>query len=450
MTAGAGVEGLLRELAPHGPSAPWSAATGTSTPARSRTPCRRPSWRPPRGAAGRVAGQPRGWLVTVASRRLTEQFRSESARRPPGGGRRRPGGAGRRRGADEAIGGRAGGATIPSPCCSSCCHPSLSPPSQVALTLRAVGGLTTAEVARAFLVPESTMGQRISRAEATVPPRRRGHVRPAAAGGRRSDRLAAVLKVLYLVFNGATPPRRATTSCVDLTAEAVGWRRSAPSPAGRPGGRRPARPHAVDRGAAAGPDPARRCTGPARRAGPVAVAPRPHRGRRPHHPHAAGGAGGAVPGAGRHRRRPRRGGLRGGHRLAQVLALYGVLERIAPSPSSPSTGRWPWPWSRPEAGLSCWPRSTPTAGPPPPPPLHRPRPPARTGQRRGRPGRLPDRSPAHHQPARTAAPGGLRRPSGGGQPAPPAPASTDWLVARSAASPFRCGTSRTRARPSRS
>ena len=80
-----------------------------------------------------------------------------------------------------------------------CCHPSLSPPSQVALTLRAVGGLTTAEVASAFLVPEATMGQRISRAKATI----------AAAGAtfalpppeERSDRLAAVLQVLYLVFN---------------------------------------------------------------------------------------------------------------------------------------------------------------------------------------------------------------------------------------------------------
>jgi predicted RNA polymerase sigma factor len=80
-----------------------------------------------------------------------------------------------------------------------CCHPALSPPSQLALTLRAVGGLTSAQIAAAFLVPEATMAQRISRAKATI----------ADAGGRfalplddqRAARLGVVLHVLYLMFN---------------------------------------------------------------------------------------------------------------------------------------------------------------------------------------------------------------------------------------------------------
>ena len=109
---------------------------------------------------------PRGWLVTVASRRLADQLRSDTARRrreevdaarippPPAGG-------------DAALDlgarGPAGEDTLT--LLFLCCHPALSPASQVALTLRAVGGLSTAEIARAFLVPEATMAQRISRAK---------------------------------------------------------------------------------------------------------------------------------------------------------------------------------------------------------------------------------------------------------------------------------------------
>jgi predicted RNA polymerase sigma factor len=101
-----------------------------------------------------------------------------------------------------------------------CCHPSLTPPSQTALTLRAVGGLTTAEIARAFLVPESTIGQRISRAKATI-----------KAGGAEfrlppadelADRLTAVLQVLYLIFNeGYTASSGDSLHRVELTAEAI-------------------------------------------------------------------------------------------------------------------------------------------------------------------------------------------------------------------------------------
>ena len=80
-----------------------------------------------------------------------------------------------------------------------CCHPALTPPSAIALTLRAVGGLTTAEIAHAFLVPEATMAQRISRAKQKIKAVRRS-VRHAGAGAM-AERLASVLHVLYLIFN---------------------------------------------------------------------------------------------------------------------------------------------------------------------------------------------------------------------------------------------------------
>ncbi|MEU5882256.1 DUF6596 domain-containing protein [Spirillospora sp. NPDC047279] len=139
-----------------------------------------------------VPDSPRSWLVTVASRRLVDQVRSETARRrreaeaavrePSAGVVAGPG--------EDAPGDRDDTLTL----LFLCCHPALTPASQVALTLRAVGGLTTAEVAQAFLVPEATMAPRISRAKqkikaagATFPP--------------RADRLDAVLQVLYLIFN---------------------------------------------------------------------------------------------------------------------------------------------------------------------------------------------------------------------------------------------------------
>ena len=101
-----------------------------------------------------------------------------------------------------------------------CCHPALSPPSQLALTLRAVGGLTTEQIARAFLVPDATMGQRISRAKQTI----------RAAGGRFerppeaevAGRLQVVLQVLYLMFNeGYTATSGPDLQRPDLTAEAI-------------------------------------------------------------------------------------------------------------------------------------------------------------------------------------------------------------------------------------
>jgi RNA polymerase sigma factor (sigma-70 family) len=110
-----------------------------------------------------VPENPKGWLITVASRRLTDQWRSEAARRrreatvaalePPAGPAGPPPGDDLAAEQDDTL-------TL----LFLCCHPALQPASQVALTLRAVGGLTTAEIARAFLVPEPTMAQRISRA----------------------------------------------------------------------------------------------------------------------------------------------------------------------------------------------------------------------------------------------------------------------------------------------
>jgi predicted RNA polymerase sigma factor len=101
-----------------------------------------------------------------------------------------------------------------------CCHPSLTPVSQVALTLRAVGGLTTAEIARAFLVPESTMGQRISRAKATIKANGAEFSLPPEA--QRSERITAVLHVLYLIFNeGYTASSGPALHRVELTAEAI-------------------------------------------------------------------------------------------------------------------------------------------------------------------------------------------------------------------------------------
>jgi predicted RNA polymerase sigma factor len=103
-----------------------------------------------------IPDNPHGWLATVAGRRLVDQWRSESARR-----RREEAFA------DEAFtefyGGSVPDADDTLTLLYLCCHPALSPPSQLALTLRAVGGLTTAEIASAFLVPEATMAQRISR-----------------------------------------------------------------------------------------------------------------------------------------------------------------------------------------------------------------------------------------------------------------------------------------------
>jgi RNA polymerase sigma factor (sigma-70 family) len=143
---------------------------------------------------------PRGWLIEVASRRMTDHLRSEHARR------RREGRVAtevERQQEAEALAvdptSRPADADDTLVLLFMCCHPALTPASAIALTLRAVGGLTTPEIARAFLVPEATMAQRISRAKQTVKDSGAGFQMPAPA--EWPQRLRAVLHVLYLMFN---------------------------------------------------------------------------------------------------------------------------------------------------------------------------------------------------------------------------------------------------------
>ena len=172
---------------------------------------------------------PRAWLLTVATRRLADILRSEAARR-------------RREDADYL-------ATPPTKLAGAdawlsdpglidtgpagprdrddtltllflCCHPALTASSQVALTLRAVGGLTTAEIARAFVVPESTMAQRISRAKQQIRAAGARFAPPDAAD--RDERLRAVQQVAYLIFNeGYTASAGEALQRTDLSAEGI-------------------------------------------------------------------------------------------------------------------------------------------------------------------------------------------------------------------------------------
>ncbi len=138
--------------------------------------------------------EPRAWLTTVATRRLVDVRRSEAARH-----RREE----RTFAEPEPAAAEEGDDTLFLLFC--CCHPELAPASQVALTLRAVGGLTTREIADAFYVPEATMAQRISRAKRTL-------------RGRRLDQpgdLAVVLRVLYLIYSAGHAGR------VDLAGKAI-------------------------------------------------------------------------------------------------------------------------------------------------------------------------------------------------------------------------------------
>lgn len=162
-----------------------------------------------------VPADPRAWLATVARRRLTDAWRSDSARRvreaavarDPAARRTAPGPDDEPPSHDDTL-------TL----LFLCCHPALTPASQVALTLRAVGGLTTAEIAAAHLVPEATMAQRISRAKRTV----RGEPFTLPSAAERPARVAAVREVLYLVFTeGYTASGGSELVRVDLTSEAI-------------------------------------------------------------------------------------------------------------------------------------------------------------------------------------------------------------------------------------
>jgi len=157
-----------------------------------------------------VPANPTGWLVTVASRRRTELWRNETARR------RRERVVFESAAEPEPVTGVDDTLTL----LTLCCHPALTPVSQVALTLRAVGGLTTAEIARALLVPEPTVAQRISRAKQRI--RAAGGTFAPPADDERADRLAAVLHVLYLIFTeGHTASSGSSLQRVELSAEAL-------------------------------------------------------------------------------------------------------------------------------------------------------------------------------------------------------------------------------------
>jgi RNA polymerase sigma factor (sigma-70 family) len=158
-----------------------------------------------------IPESPRAWLTTVANRRLVDGWRSESARRhrEENAAALELPGAGQVADEDDTL------ALL-----FLCCHPSLSAPSQLALTLRAVGGLTTAEIANAFLVPESTMAQRINRAKQTIKGSGLGFELPPEP--ERAERLRVVLQVLYLVFNeGYTTSSGPSLQRADLTGEAI-------------------------------------------------------------------------------------------------------------------------------------------------------------------------------------------------------------------------------------
>ena len=195
------LEGLLRELAPQVLGAlvrRWGQFDAAEDAVQEALLAASVQW--PREG---VPEHPRSWLTSVANRRLVDEFRSESARR--------------RR--EVAV------AAEPSPEVPDrddtlellflCAHPALSPPSQLCLTLRAVGGLTTAEIATALMVPETTMAQRISRAKQTI--RDSGFGKP-----ERSERLRVVRHVLYLIFNeGYTASGGPHLQRTELTAEAI-------------------------------------------------------------------------------------------------------------------------------------------------------------------------------------------------------------------------------------
>ena len=163
-----------------------------------------------------VPGNPRGWLIHVASRRMTDHIRSEMARR-----RREtaaamemdqtapPAGVENETDPDDTL-----------ILLFMCCHPALTSSSAIALTLRAVGGLNTAEIASAFLVPEATMAQRISRAKHSI--KASGVPFRLPTGQERAQRLRAVLHVLYLIFNeGYTASAGPRLQRCELSGEAI-------------------------------------------------------------------------------------------------------------------------------------------------------------------------------------------------------------------------------------
>jgi RNA polymerase sigma factor (sigma-70 family) len=157
-----------------------------------------------------VPDNPRAWLIQAAARKMTDQIRSDVARR------RREETAALREPADAGVPDQDDTLIL----LFMCCHPALTPASAIALTLRAVGGLSTAEIASAFLVPEATMAQRISRAKQRV--KASGVPFQLPAGDEYTSRLRSVLHVLYLIFNeGYASSTGADLYRTELSGEAI-------------------------------------------------------------------------------------------------------------------------------------------------------------------------------------------------------------------------------------
>ena len=209
MTDDESIEGLLRDLAPrvlgavvrrYGNFADAEDAVQEALLAASR------QW-PTEG----TPDHPIGWLIQVASRRMADQIRSEGSRK-------------RREELAVAL-----EAHDPEPAPDHddtlalmfmCCHPALTPASAIALTLRAIGGLTTAEIARSFIVPEATMAQRISRAKQAIKASEVPLAMP--SGAEAAERLRSVLHVLYLIFNeGYLTTAGTELARADLSTEAI-------------------------------------------------------------------------------------------------------------------------------------------------------------------------------------------------------------------------------------
>ena len=204
------VEALLRELAPQVLGAVarrYGDFDGAEDAVQEALLAAATQW-----PADGLPDSPRGWLIAVAARRMTERLRNEEARRR-----------------------REDLATVhepsegPPPVAEHddslvllflCCHPALTPASAIPLTLRAVGGLTTAEIARAFLVPEATMAQRVSRAKHRI--KASGVPFAMPTGDERAERLRSVLHVIYLIFTeGHAATTGARVARTELSAEAI-------------------------------------------------------------------------------------------------------------------------------------------------------------------------------------------------------------------------------------
>jgi RNA polymerase sigma factor (sigma-70 family) len=207
--AAAGVEDLLRELAPQvfgAVARRYGDLDDAEDTVQEALLAAATHW-PAEG----VPDDPQAWLTTVAARRMTDKLRRDGARR-----RREVTAAAREPADPPPVPDRDDSLML----LFLCCHPALTPASAIPLTLRAVGGLTTAEIARAFLVPEATMAQRMSRAKQRIKASGAPFAMPTAA--EWPERLRSVLHVLYLIFNeGYAASTGARVARSDLSAEAI-------------------------------------------------------------------------------------------------------------------------------------------------------------------------------------------------------------------------------------